>query len=93
MNEHIESTKTERSIWLRGLLMILMGLAYQFGGTVLFLLAIIQFVLVLLNNEPDPRLTAFGRSLGRYQSQIADFVSFATVDAPFPFADWPSGKS
>ena len=93
MNEHIEITKTERNIWLRGLLMILMGFAYQVGGTVLFLLAFIQFVLSLLSNEPNTRLMAFGRSLGRYQSQIADFVSFATEDAPFPFADWPSGKS
>lgn len=94
MNEHVEFTKSERNIWLRGLMMILMGLAYQLVGTVVFLLAFIQFVLALLNNEPNTRLMAFGRSLGRYQSQIADFVSFATEDAPFPFpfADWPSGE-
>lgn len=91
MNEHIEITKPERSVWLRGLLMILMGLAYQLGGTVLFLLAFIQFVLALLSNEPNSRLMAFGHSLGRYQSQIADFVSFKCEDAPFPFSDWPSG--
>ena len=92
MNEHIETAKTERHIWLRGLLMILMGLAYQLGGTVLFLVAFIQFVMSLLSNEPNTRLMAFGRSLGRYQSQIADFVSFASEQAPFPFSDWPSGR-
>jgi hypothetical protein len=79
-----------RSIWLRGLLMILMGLAYQFAGTLLFFVAFIQFVLTLVSDAPNSRLMAFGRSLGRYQGQIADFVSFATEDPAFPFTDWPA---
>ncbi|MES2878453.1 MAG: DUF4389 domain-containing protein [Pseudomonadota bacterium] len=81
---------TKRNIWLRGLLMILMGLAYQLAGTLLFFVAIIQFILMLLNDVPNPRLMAFGHSLGRYQSQIADFVSFSIEVPPFPFSDWPS---
>ena len=79
-----------RNIWMRGLLMILMALAYQLGSTLLFLLAVIQFVLALLSNTPNSRLMAFGRSLGRYQGQIANFVSFAAEEPPFPFADWPA---
>ena len=38
-------------------------------------------------------LMAFGRSLERYQGQIADFVSFATEAPPFPFSDWPASDS
>jgi hypothetical protein len=68
-----------------------MGLAYQLAGTVLFFTAIIQFVFALFSDAPNPRLTLFGRSVGRFQGQIADFVSFASEDLPFPFADWPSG--
>ena len=79
-----------RNIWMRGLLMILMALAYQLGSTLLFLLAVIQFVLALLNDAPNSRLMAFGRSLGRYQGQIANFVSFAVEEPPFPFAEWPA---
>jgi hypothetical protein len=82
-----------RSIWLRGLLMILMGLAYQLAGTILFFLALIQFVLALASDTPNPRLSAFGRSLGRYQGQIANFVSFATEEPAFPFSDWPASES
>ena len=84
---------TRRNIWLRGLLMVLMGLAYQLTATLLVFVAIIQFVLALLNDAPNLRLMAFGRSLGHYQSQIANFVSFATEQAPFPFSDWPTGES
>lgn len=92
MSESPIETKTQRNIWLRGLLMILMALAYQLAGTLLFFVAFIQFVLTLLSDTPNPRLSAFGRSLGRYQGQIANFVSFATEEPPFPFADWPSSN-
>lgn len=79
-----------RNIWLRGLLMILMGVAYHFAGTILFFVALIQFVMAVASDSPNPRLMAFGRSLGRYQGQIANFVSFAIEAPPFPFADWPA---
>ncbi|MGB4360422.1 MAG: DUF4389 domain-containing protein [Rhodoferax sp.] len=91
MNESPMNAGPQRNIWLRGLLMILMGLAYQLSGTVLFFIAVIQFVIALVSDKPNPRLSWFGRSLGRFQSQIANFVSFAREDVPFPFADWPSG--
>ena len=89
MDESSTQTKAPRSIWLRGLIMILLAMAYQVAGTVLFFIAIIQFILALLNDTPNPRLMTFGSSVGRYQAQIADFVSFTVEKPPFPFADWP----
>jgi len=38
----------------------------------------------------NERLVLFGRSLGRYLQQIAEFEIFATEEMPFPFNDWPS---
>ena len=81
----------KRNIWLRGLLTILMVMASQISGTLLALGAIVQFVLALVSDTPNARLIAFGRSLGLYLSQIADFVTFVTEEAPFPFSAWPSG--
>ncbi len=81
----------KRNNWVRGLLMLLMAVAFHMSGMLLALGAIVQFVLALLSDGPNARLRAFGRSLGLYLGQIADFVSFATEDVPFPFGDWPSG--
>jgi hypothetical protein len=81
---------TDRSIWMRGLLMILMALAFQLACTVLGLLALVQFVLAAASDGASPRLKEFGQQLGQYVRQIAEFVSFATEDAPFPFSDWPA---
>jgi hypothetical protein len=91
MSEFSTGSKPPRSIWMRGLLMILMALTYQLVSTLLFFVALIQFVLTVVSDSPNARLMALGRSLGRYQRQVADFVSFATDEPPFPFADWPSG--
>ena len=91
MTDTSATTNGKRSIWLRGLQMMLMAIAFQISGTLLALGAIIQFVLALLSDTPNARLVAFGQSLGQYLSQIASFVSFATEEVPFPFSAWPSG--
>lgn len=90
MNDYSTETEAPRSIWMRGLLMILMALAYQLASTLLFFVAIIQFILALVSQTPNPRLSMLGRSLGRYQAQNANFVSFASEELPFPFAEWPA---
>ena len=80
----------QRSLWSRGLLMLLMGLAYQLASSLLLCVAIVQFVVVLALGAPNQRLKNFGANLGLYLGQIAQFQSFAADALPFPFADWPS---
>jgi hypothetical protein len=83
--------EAKRNIWVRGLFMLFMGLAYQVMGTVVFIVTVIQFVIRLLSDAPNVRLLSFGRSLGRYLQQIVNFLTFASEEIPFPFNDWPSG--
>jgi nucleoside recognition membrane protein YjiH len=90
MNEDSVTPGSERNIWIRGLFMLLMFLAFHVSATVLCIVAVIQFVMKLLSGTPNERLVLFGRSLGRYLGQIADFQIFATEEMPFPFSDWPA---
>ncbi|MDO8263451.1 MAG: DUF4389 domain-containing protein [Gallionella sp.] len=92
MNGSTETPVNKRNIWMRGLFMLLMALALHVGGTVLGVIAVIQFVIMLLNDTPNERLAKFGRSLARYFQQIVNFLSFATEDIPFPFNDWPASE-
>jgi Domain of unknown function (DUF4389) len=85
------STPGHHNIWMRGLLMILMAFAFHLAATLLGLIALVQFVVTLVNNAPNARLCQFGVGVGRYLRQIANFVSFAAEEAPFPFSDWPAG--
>lgn len=87
----IPGTPEKRSIWLRAFLMILMVLAFHLAVTVLGVLVVVQFVLALVTGSPNARLCRFGQSMGQYLRQIAEFETFASEDAPFPFSDWPAG--
>jgi len=89
MNE--QTTAGSRSLWMRALFMLLMMLAYQVSVTLLFILAVIQFLIVLLNDVPNARLTHFGRCVGTYLKQVVQFLTFSSEEAPFPFSDWPEG--
>jgi hypothetical protein len=78
-----------RKLWLRLLLMVLMAAAFQLTALVLFFVALLQLALAAASDTPNPRLRLFGRSLGRYLAQIADFECFGTEALPFPFNEWP----
>jgi hypothetical protein len=90
MNDTPDIPTINRNIWIRGLFMLLMALAYQVSGTVVCFVTVIQFLIVLLNDKPNARLVSFGRSMGRYLNQIVDFMTFASEEIPFPFDDWPA---
>lgn len=92
MNDNPVTTINQRNIWLRGLFMLLMALAYHVAGTLVLIVAVIQFVMALLTGAPNVRLVLFGRSLGRYFQQLVNFLTFATEQIPFPFSEWPAGE-
>jgi hypothetical protein len=81
-----------RNIWMRGLLMVVMALAFHLASMLLGLLAVVQFVLVLVTEKPNERLSAFAQGLGQYLRQISEFVGFSTEELPFPFSDWPASS-
>ncbi|MBI4937708.1 MAG: DUF4389 domain-containing protein [Nitrosomonadales bacterium] len=91
MNDTPDLSATRRNIWLRALFMLLMALAYHVASTVLWFVTIIQFLIALMNDKPNDRLVSFGRSIGRYLQQLANYLTFATEAIPFPFSDWPTG--
>lgn len=82
-----------RKLWVRLLLMVLLAAAFQLAVSVLLFVAVLQLLLTLATDSPNARLRLFGRSLGRYMAQIADFESFGTEELPFPFSEWPAGIS
>jgi len=90
MNDTPDIPTIKRNIWIRGLFMLLMALAFQVSGTVVCFVTVIQFLIMLLNGTPNARLVSFGRSMGRYLKQIVDFLAFAAEEIPFPFNDWPA---
>ena len=80
----------QRSLWTRFLYMLAMGVAFYLAMWVMGFVALLQFALSAFAGGPNPRVQAFGASLGRYFGQLARFLTFDSEEPPFPFADWPS---
>lgn len=92
MTGNSDAPGNKRNIWIRGLFMLLMAIAFHVCATVLGFVAVIQFVITLLNDTPNVRLVSFGRSLGSYLRQIVNYLTFATEEMPFPFSEWPAAE-
>jgi hypothetical protein len=92
MTDNALATVPQRKLWMRALLMLLMGAAFQIAAWVLVAVALLQLGFSAFTDQPNSRLQTFGRSMGRYLGQIADFVSFSSETLPFPFSDWPGGR-
>jgi hypothetical protein len=86
-----ETTKSyqDRSVWLRGLYMLIFTFFLGVAKFVTFVVVIFQFLSVLLTRKTNERLIRLGQSLSTYQYQIIMFLTYNSEDHPFPMGEWP----
>ena len=89
MEEAIKERLTSRDIWIRGLYMVFFGFAYSLAELVIVLVAIFQFVAILIAGHANENARRLGNNLSKYVYQVFQFQTFNTESRPFPFADWP----
>ena len=84
---------TTRDVWIRGLFMLLFMIGFAIGQWLLNLLAIVQFVWLLLAHEPNQFIARFGNSLSTWLAEIGRFLACATQVKPFPWQPWPNANA
>ncbi|HSG91379.1 MAG TPA: DUF4389 domain-containing protein [Pseudomonadales bacterium] len=89
MNDTTSERQPDRKIWERLLYMLFCAIAYSVAEVLIALVAIFQFVCVLVNGHVHERALRFGRNLATYAFQVFQFVTFNDERVPFPFSDWP----
>ena len=76
--------------WVRLALMLLMYVILSLLiKAVLFIVLFVQWILVMLNGEPNARLLHFTKGMNVYAYQIMEFITFNSDTRPFPLSDWP----
>jgi hypothetical protein len=90
--EQRKSSFGDTAIWMRGLYMLLLMLAFGVAQMLLSVTTIAQFLWLLFSGEPNVQLTHFGRSLARWLADTALFLISATDVKPFPWAPWPPSQ-
>jgi hypothetical protein len=84
-----EDKLTARDVWMRGLFMLLFMIGFSVGVWLLNLLAIVQFVWLLVARQPNHFIARFGNSLSIWLAEIGRFLTCTTDNKPFPWQPWP----
>ncbi|MDH3666804.1 MAG: DUF4389 domain-containing protein [Paracoccaceae bacterium] len=87
-----QSRESRRPIWHRGLFMLFFIVAFSIAQTLLTLIAVVQFLSLLIAGKPNGFIANFGRSLGLWLDQVALFQSADSDERPFPWAPWPPAR-
>lgn len=89
MNERKQSNLTNPDIWIRLLYMVVFGVLTTIARLVIVVIAILQFLLVLVTGDDNSNLRNAGQTIAKWTLQAYYFLTFASEDKPFPFDDWP----
>jgi hypothetical protein len=73
----------------RGAIMLLFIFLFGVAQSVLYAMAVLQFLWLLIGGARNEFLASFGRSLGLWLAETAWFLSGDTEEIPFPWRPWP----
>lgn len=80
--------RPSEELWLRLVYMILVGIMISVAQTMLFALALVQFVILLVSRgEPNERLADFGCMVGAWVAKAARYLSVASDAKPWPWKE------
>ena len=88
-----DETTVRSSRWSRLIPMIVLMICFSLAEAALYIIALIQFIWSLVNEEPNAQLAEFGASLSKWMAQDAKYLSYASEEKPFPWASRPDSKN
>ena len=83
-----EASWKDRSVWVRGLQMLIFAVLFGVAETVLLVLALLQFLWLLFAGERNRFIADFGEPLANWLAAVARFQTGRSDDKPFPWAKW-----
>ncbi|MEM6676414.1 MAG: DUF4389 domain-containing protein [Pseudomonadota bacterium] len=78
--------------WWRGGYMLLFVIAFSLAQSLHTLLAIVQWLALMIFGKPNQHLTDFGAGLAEWTRQTSRFLTCVADERPWPFAPWPKRR-
>jgi hypothetical protein len=83
----VTPTWKQKSIWLRGLWMLLIGVLVWAAQVILQVMTLIQFIIMLVDKgKPNAQIADLGKRLGAWLQKAALFQTGQSEDRPWPWA-------
>ncbi|WP_019555873.1 DUF4389 domain-containing protein [Thiomicrorhabdus arctica] len=89
MKDDTVKSYKDKSVWMRGLYMLMFIILLGVAKFVSFVVILIQFLTVLFTAETNLKLVQFGKSLSLYQYEIMLFLTYNSDAHPYPMGEWP----
>ncbi len=89
MSNQSSSNLANPDTWIRLIYMILFGLLLALARLVIWVVAVLQFLLVLFSGSDNINLRNLGQGTAKWCLQALLFITFNSESKPFPFSDWP----
>jgi len=89
MEDQTKTNIINAETWMRLLYMIVFVLLSFVARMVIWVVAVLQFLLVLITGEGNPNLRDLGQGTSKWTYQAFLFLTFNRDEKPFPFSDWP----
>ncbi len=87
MTEHDEEPHFE-SMWMRLVSMIIIGLLLSFAQSLFWLIAVIQFIIMVANKRvPNEQLAEFGTTMGVWMAKAIRYQTAASEVKPWPWTE------
>ncbi len=93
MADNSKNNLANPDLWIRLIYMVLFWLLTLVARFAIAVIAVIQFLLVLMAGEANRNLRQLGYGIARWTEQSYAFLSFASDQKPYPFQDWPTPPS
>jgi|GEM_PF-2132791 len=90
MDNKSSSPFKSKSTWEKLLYLLLYAICFNVAEIVMWAITIIQFITTILTGSPLRQLQVFGSSLSEYLKQVADYLTAAKDEKPFPINAWPT---
>ena len=88
--DSIKQNVKDKDTWLRFVYLVVFGFAFYLSIILTFATSFFQFLAKLFGGNSFAGLSEFGLNLGTYQAQVTHYLTFASDEKPFPFAQFPA---
>ena len=89
MKQQTNARRDFKDDLIRGAFMILFFVAARCVSVLVSVIALFQFLCVLIGGKPNDNVKHFGRNLSFYAAEIIQFLSYNTDRKPWPYSKWP----